>query len=312
MIDLLLVALSGSGSYVCTSILIRLLRSAGVFDKPTSRSSHARPTVRGVGVAIAASWVVSAVVVSAMHGWPAPVLSVILLGIALCVIGFLDDVWHLSPGLRLALEVAISAACVAAGHLGVSKITFPGIPPTDTGILGTPISVICLVTAVNVFNFMDGIDGLAAGQTVVQGAALCAVALITHDTAVALLAACLAASAGGFIPYNWSPARCFMGDAGSYFCGGTLAGLLLLDVRGGASLPLAALPSIAFFLDSGSTLIRRLAHRKKPWIAHRDHHYQRMVLCGSSHAQVTTVYLTVAVLLGLLTVVLQRALGAAA
>jgi len=142
----------------------------------------------------------------------------------------------------------------------------------------------------------------AIGQTLVAAFTLLAGALVVHAFTIAVFAACLAAVAAGFIPFNWSPARCFMGDAGSYFCGGTLAALLIIGQRSGIPLLLVGLASAPFLADAGLTLVIRLAKGNRIWQAHRSHIYQRMVSAGWSHARVATLYIAVAALAGALAV----------
>ena len=167
-----------------------------------------------------------------------------------------------------------------------------------------PLWTILLVVNVNFFNFMDGIDGLAAGQTLLAALALAVSGLLAGWPLLALTAAALAAAVGGFLPFNWDPARCFMGDAGSYFCGGALGGLWLMGERHGISPVLAALPAAAFLLDAVVTLVRRILAGVRPWQPHRTHLYQRLVARGWSHARVVECYLAAAVATGTTSVVL--------
>jgi len=201
--------------------------------------------------------------------------------------------------------VAQTMLCFLAVVLGLrtESLTFPGLPILNLGILATPLCAIGLVTMVNFFNFMDGIDGLAVGQTLTAAAVLLAAAVVVHAFTIALLAACLTGVAAGFLPFNWNPARCFMGDAGSYFCGGTLGALLILGQRAGVPLLLVGLASGAFLSDAGITLAVRLVKRKAIWQAHRSHIYQRMVASGWSHARVAALYMSIAAATGLVVIV---------
>jgi UDP-N-acetylmuramyl pentapeptide phosphotransferase/UDP-N-acetylglucosamine-1-phosphate transferase len=221
-----------------------------------------------------------------------------LVGLAagLSLIGFWDDLRHLSPLIRLGAQLRLALAAVAVGVR--TRSLDVGVTAIALGPLAVPICTLGILTMVNLFNFMDGIDGLAIGQTLVAALVLMGGALIVHATTTALLAAALAGVAGGFLPFNWSPAKCFMGDAGSYFCGGALAGLLIMGQNEGVPLILVGLSSAIFLGDGIVTLTRRLLAGQAIWQPHRTHLYQRLVAAGWSHARVSTVYMTMAAILG--------------
>jgi UDP-N-acetylmuramyl pentapeptide phosphotransferase/UDP-N-acetylglucosamine-1-phosphate transferase len=255
---------------------------------------------------MAAAWGTTALVAILAHGWPVRTLALVALSAALAALGLWDDIRQLSPSLKFLTQTALSTGCVVFGHLQLASLSLPGATRIYLGAIGYPLSVVLLVAAVNVFNFMDGIDGLAAGQAFVQAAVLSGAAMLTGDVIAATLSACLAASSLGFLPYNWSPARAFMGDAGSYFCGGTIAALMIFSEQRGTPLLLTALPSVPFVVDVGATLAVRIARGDRLWIAHRGHLYQRLVARGQSHGHVASLYLVVSALLGALGLSLQR------
>jgi UDP-N-acetylmuramyl pentapeptide phosphotransferase/UDP-N-acetylglucosamine-1-phosphate transferase len=123
-------------------------------------------------------------------------------------------------------------------------------------------------------------------------------AILVHSGTTALLAAALAGVAIGFLPFNWSPAKCFMGDAGSYFCGGMVGALLIAGQGAGVPIAISGLASVLFLADAVGTLLVRLVSGKVIWRAHRSHIYQRLVLAGWSHARVAAMYLAAAVSIG--------------
>lgn len=283
-----------------TRLLIPELRKRGVVDIPNERSSHAFATVRGAGLALALTWSTLALVIVALQpdrrtGW----FGLVGLAAGLSLIGFWDDLRHVSPFVRLGAQVLLALSAVAVG-VRTGSLDLPGVVAITLGPLAVPICTLGILTMVNLFNFMDGIDGLAIGQTLVAALVLMGGALIVHATTTALLAAALAGVAGGFLPFNWSPAKCFMGDAGSYFCGGALAGLLIMGQNQGVPLILVGLSSAIFLGDGIVTLTRRLLAGQAIWQPHRTHLYQRLVTAGWSHARVSTVYMTMAAILGAL------------
>jgi UDP-N-acetylmuramyl pentapeptide phosphotransferase/UDP-N-acetylglucosamine-1-phosphate transferase len=216
----------------------------------------------------------------------------------LAALGLCDDAWQLSPLLRLAAQTVICGAASATG-LGIERLNLPLGIHVQLGAWGLIVSAFWLVAFVNIFNFMDGIDGLAAGQTVVAAATVAVGALIMGASTLALVASCLAAAAFGFLPFNWSPAHCFMGDAGSYFCGGTYGGLLLLGEADHLVVGMAVLAAAPFLLDAIVTFLRRLVHMERVWLPHRGHYYQRLAM-GRGHRLIASWYLVGGLILGAL------------
>lgn len=293
----------GVGTVAASAVARRILERRRVLDHPNARSSHSRPVTRGVGVAFAAVWAGTAMVIASLDGGrTAAIGPAIALAVALALVGLRDDVGGLSPFSRLAIQVALCGGAVAAG-VRVDSLRVPGLPSIGLGPLAAAFSLVMLVAVVNLFNFMDGIDGLAAGQTAVAASMLAVGAVIVNQPTIVWLALALAGASAGFLPFNWSPARCFMGDAGSYFCGGALGALLLIAERQGVPLLVVGLASAAFLLDGTLTVARRLLAGEAFWRPHRSHLYQRMVAAGWSHAQVTGAYLVTATVLGTVGVV---------
>jgi UDP-N-acetylmuramyl pentapeptide phosphotransferase/UDP-N-acetylglucosamine-1-phosphate transferase len=165
----------------------------------------------------------------------------------------------------------------------------------------------------NVYNFMDGIDGLAASQAVIAGAALGLAGSLVHNPLLGIGGGLLAAASAGFLVYNVPPARLFMGDVGSTFLGFSFAGLSLLGNLGvgGGRLPIefGAVILAPFLFDAVVTLLRRMLRGERWYASHRSHYYQRLVVRGLSHARVTALYASLAVVAaaaGLLGLVLDQ------
>jgi UDP-N-acetylmuramyl pentapeptide phosphotransferase/UDP-N-acetylglucosamine-1-phosphate transferase len=179
---------------------------------------------------------------------------------------------------------------VAAGLLVASV---RGMPGDAAAALGSAALVLGLAALANFWNFMDGIDGLAAMQSAFVATAAGLVAAVAGGSAIALAALLLAAAVAGFLPFNAPRARIFLGDVGSGALGFACGGLLLLawDQRA-ASLPLALLLASAFLLDAGLTLARRMGAGRRWYTAHREHLYQWLVRRGLSHARVVVLYLS--------------------
>ena len=258
-----------------------------LLDVPNERSLHTTPTPRGGGLAIAAVVLVG-VLGAALAGWVSWEVAVAFVpsGAAMAALGWLDDRRSLSAGLRLFVHVL--AASWVVYWFGPVRALSIGTASLDLGWLATPLSILGVVWLVNVFNFMDGIDGLAATEAIMVGVAAALLSWHRGHLEVAWLAALIAAASAGFLPWNWMPARIFMGDAGSIFLGFMLGALTLLaDGRG--ALPATAWIVLlgAFVADATLTLMRRVVRREPLAEAHRTHAYQRAVQSGWSHARVS-------------------------
>jgi len=261
-----------------TRALVSLLRRRAVLDVPNERSSHAVPTPRGGGIAIvgAIAIVWGGLCCAAVL---APASLAIVLGmVGLAAISWVDDLRDLSPALRLLAQFAAVALGIWALPRGA---VFQGwLPPA----LDAVATALIWVWFLNLFNFMDGIDGIAATEAASIGLGLVLVASLGVAGSVALAAGAggVAAAALGFLVWNWAPARIFMGDVGSVPLGYGLGYLLLEMARRGWWKAALILPAY-FLADATLTLLRRLMRGERVWQAHREHFYQRAVQRGLGH-----------------------------
>jgi Fuc2NAc and GlcNAc transferase len=292
--------LAAAAGAALTVVVERQARRAAILDHPNERSLHAQPVPRGGGVAFVAVCVVgwsSLVVTGTLSARTGAGLAVPLAMLAL--LGWQDDRHTLAIGVRLAAQAV--AAAVAIGLVGV-------LDPLGVGELGAMIGVVAamltgvwILWMVNLYNFMDGIDGIAAIQAVVASACLGAWFLIESDPGLALVCFVLSGAVGGFLYFNWCPARIFMGDAGSLFLGGFFA---IVAILGSArhAIPIDAFVILLglFIADASLTLARRMRNGERWWLPHRSHYYQRAVQTGLSHARVSTVALVLAVVLAVI------------
>jgi UDP-N-acetylmuramyl pentapeptide phosphotransferase/UDP-N-acetylglucosamine-1-phosphate transferase len=256
-------------------LLIPVLRRR-VLDQPNERSSHTVPTPRGGGIAVIGAVLAVWIGVTVSGSLPPMLLLVAAAAFGLAAVSWLDDLRGLSPVGRLVAQLA----AVAFGmQVLPSHTVFQGwLPP----ILDDAAVALLWLWFVNLFNFMDGIDGIAASEAAAIGLGL---ALIVPISATVWLAAAIAAASVGFLVWNWAPARIFLGDVGSVPLGFVLGFLLLDAAARGAWLPALILPAY-FLADSTLTLLRRLGRGERVWEAHREHFYQRAVQAGLGHATV--------------------------
>jgi UDP-N-acetylmuramyl pentapeptide phosphotransferase/UDP-N-acetylglucosamine-1-phosphate transferase len=281
---LLLAIVAGSAFIVSclgTRVLVTLLQRGAVLDRPNERSLHTAPVPRGGGIAIVGT--IAAVWAGlCAAGVLRPSSLVVVLDMAgLAAVSWIDDLRGLSPGVRLLAQfVAVAGGIVALPHGTVFQNWLPpGLDTVATALLW--------VWFVNLFNFMDGIDGMAGSEAVAIGLGLVTVVSfgVARDLGIAAPGAGIAAAALGFLVWNWAPARIFMGDVGSVPIDYVLGYLLCRMAVDGWWKAALILP-LYFVADATLTLLRRLARGERVWEAHREHFYQRAVQRGQSHSAI--------------------------
>lgn len=264
-------------------------------DIPNERSSHITPTPRGGGIAFVSTSLIGFLILllnDALNR--TELLSLCCAGVIVAIAGHLDDRQKISGAtVRLVLH-AISAIILIVG-VGIPAQISLFDRTVNTGIVGSILGVIYLVWLLNLFNFMDGTDGIAASEAIfiALAGAFLNYHVLSHanhsDAAIAL-----AASTFGFLLYNWSPAKIFMGDVGSGYLGIVVGGLSLMAAKQQHELLWVWIILLAVFVsDATITLIRRLARKQKPHVAHRSHAYQHLAIRFNSHAKVSLIVLAI-------------------
>ncbi len=269
-------------AWAATWAVMRSLIRFEVYDRPNPRSSHARPKLRGGGLAlipvVLLAWIAAASWLDA-----APPGFWLALGAAagLAAVSWLDDLKGLPAGLRLAVQ-ALAVALGLAAMEGEGAV-FQGLLPP---LLDRVAAALLWLWFVNLFNFMDGIDGLSCVEAGSLGLGLVLVGVLAGwpDAAIAL-PALIAAATLGFLVWNWAPAKLFLGDVGSVPLG-YLFGWLLLGAAVNGDWAAAVILPLYYLADTTITLVRRGARGAKVWRAHREHFYQRAVQGGASHGWV--------------------------
>jgi UDP-GlcNAc:undecaprenyl-phosphate GlcNAc-1-phosphate transferase len=273
-----------------TPFVARLARRVGAVDEPRERGLAARSTPLLGGLAILAG-----VLVAALIWLPVDQQTTgILLGAGLIAfVGAVDDVWDFTPAVKLLGQLAAALIPVVAG-VRVEHVTLPFLGALDFGAVGGgALTVLGLVGLMNVVNFSDGVDGLAAGVCAISAVAFSIIAFDLGRTGAAVLAAIVAGAALGFLMHNFHPASVFMGD-----CGALLLGYLLGCVAVQGSLKTNALIALVGplailavpFLDTGFVIARRLKYKRAPWSADAHHFHHRMARIGFSQRR-TVLYL---------------------
>jgi len=293
-----LIALSALvASALLTQVVRRLAVGGGVLDIPNPRSSHGVPTPRGGGAAIVLVTTVG-VLLFALRGTIHWQLACVLTagGLAVALVGFVDDRRSLSAATRL--TVHFTAALWALYWLGGLSALRVGTHLISLGLVGDLLGAFGIVWVLNLFNFMDGIDGIAASEAIF--AALAGALLTTSladDTGVGFAALLFAAACAGFLLWNWPPASIFLGDVGSGYLGYVIAVLALSANRDNpVALWIWLLLGGAFFVDATVTLLRRLLRGEQVYQAHRSHAYQWLARRWGSHRKATVAFLAVNIL----------------
>jgi len=258
------------------------LRRRAIFDHPNPRSSHDRPTPRGGGLAVAGVLLPAIAILFWLSGVADRDAWWALLGAAgLALISWIDDLRGLSPWPRLVAQAVFVGAAISA--LPENAQVFQGLLPSLADRLAAAVLWLWFV---NLFNFMDGIDGLTGVETASLGFGLFLLSATAGlDPLTGGLGLPVAAAALGFLVWNWNPARIFLGDVGSVSLGFVIGWLLLRTAIAGHWAPAMILP-LYYLADASLTLARRAVRRAPLWRAHREHAYQRAVQAGLSHAAV--------------------------
>lgn len=279
-------------TFTASAILVGVVRAhalkKNIVDLPNARSSHSRPTPRGGGIAIVLSFLSALVALCFFRIIDARTAAILILaGGTIAGIGYLDDRRQLTAKLRLTVHVAVAALVVA--QLG-------GIPQAELarwGLgnfwIGSVFSVLVLAWGTNLFNFMDGIDGIAASEALFMAAAMGGLGWLDgRDFGMTVAMVSFAAASLGCLVWNWPPARIFMGDVGSGFLGFMLTALAIVACQRG-SFPIEVLPILGgvFLVDATVTLLRRLVRGDRWLEAHRMHAYQHLARRWRKHRPVT-------------------------
>jgi len=289
-----LIAVGFVSAYVAIGLYIRAAPALQTIDIPNQRSSHSIPTPRGGGIVIA---LIVIVLVSANSYFYVGSLKVGLIASAMLIalVGWLDDLYSIPSPPRLAVHILVAIFVVYSyGSLDGLHIPLSDID-IHFGSFSSIISVFWIVLMINAYNFIDGIDGMAAFQGVISGTGWLMIGLGYNMFEIAGFGGILAAGYLGFLFYNWAPAKVFMGDAGSSFLGFALAVIPIVSV-GNVPMSSTDLATSALCLswlvlfDTCSTRVWRIVRGTRFWEPNRDHHYQKLVISGLKHSFVSGIY----------------------
>lgn len=261
---------TGGVALLVTVIAVALLlkfKEQLPLDHPNHRSLHRTSIPRTGGIAI-----LSGILIASAMARPEGFAVLLAIAIALGAISFFDDAHGLPVGIRFLAQLSAASALILA-HAGIFG--------------GGLVFILCILTIVwmtNVYNFMDGSDGLAAGMTVFGFGAYAIGAWSANATGLAFLSVTIAGAGAGFLIFNFHPARIFMGDVGSIPLGFLAGGIGMMGWMDGVwPLGFPAVVFSPFLVDATVTLAVRLLGRQRAWQAHRSHFYQKIILMGFGH-----------------------------
>jgi UDP-N-acetylmuramyl pentapeptide phosphotransferase/UDP-N-acetylglucosamine-1-phosphate transferase len=266
-------------SRFATGWLAKFLQRYTILDRPNHRSSHTRPVPRGGGIVVIGMLVLAWGHLGLLVPYVMPALFTILgCTLALAALSWIDDLRGLNPFLRLfGQAIAVVIGLWALPDAPVFQGIF--VPWVDSVMVA-----VLWLWFINLFNFMDGIDGITAAETVAIGLGILLISvLVDLGPDVAFYGLTLATVTLGFLKWNWQPAKIFLGDVGSVPLGFLVGWLLLTMAAAGQWVPALILP-LYYFADATITLLQRLVRGEKVWLAHRSHFYQQATKGPGTHA----------------------------
>ena len=310
---------AGAIAAALTPLAARLARIIGAVDAPRERGLAARETPLLGGLAI-----LSAVLICAAIWMPHSIrlpltphsggatshvstLGLMAGAVLIALVGALDDVFDLPPLVKLLGQVTAAIIAVKAGAV-VTDVTIPFVGALQFPNAGGTLTVIWLVALMNVINFSDGVDGLAAGLTAIDGIAFTIIAFSLHVSGAAVLAALTAGAAIGFLVHNFHPASVFMGDAGANLLGYLLGVVAVVGTLKTNAVVALLVPFVILavpVLDTSFVVAKRLKYGRKPWSADANHFHHRMARIGFSQRKTVAYLYTWSALLALVAVALR-------
>jgi len=302
-------------SFLVTPFAQRLAFLIGAVDKPDPRKIHRAPTARTGGVAVflgfCAPWAVLYLldnqVVRIFQQQERTFFTLIACGLAMFALGFADDILNFNPRTKLIVQIGV-ATVMYYGGFRISEVSNPFTSAIPLGWLSLPVTILWIVGITNATNLLDGMDGLVAGVAAVMALSLAMINILGGNVLVALLTFSLAGAALGFLPYNFTPARIFLGDSGSLFLGVIMAGISTLSFFKAATATLVLIPLLLFALplfDTTQVVIGRLRRGKHPFSPDKNHVHHRLMRLGLNQRQAALFLYTVTLFLGVSSIILS-------
>lgn len=285
--------ISAAVAIILTPIVRRIALALGVVDKPGGRKVHRQNMPTLGGIAIAAGFFAGIIV--AFKAVPGAMYAFSLKFSGLCVgsaiilaLGVIDDIRPLRAKPKLFVQIIAASILIACGFT-VGEVTIPFLGKVSLGFFGIVFSMLWIVGITNAINLLDGLDGLAAGISGIASFFIFLSAVEQHDYVVAFLAFALAGACAGFLPFNFYPARIFMGNPGSMFLGFILAAISVISFQKSSTIITLFIPVIALgvpIIDTLLAIVRRLAKKRRIFQADKEHIHHKLLFREESQRRV--------------------------
>ncbi len=301
--------LAGVVAFVTTPLAKKFAYVIGAVDVPRdNRRMHKTPKPRLGGLAIFLGFLAAELLFGTMDRL---MMTVLVGSLIIVTLGILDDVLRLPAWIKFIVQIIAAAIPVIYGGLRIEFFTSFHILGAEEyvylGFLSIPVTILWLVGVTNAVNFIDGLDGLAAGISTIASLSLLIICCITNDFYVAVVIACLAGALAGFLPYNVNPAQIFMGDTGSTFLGFLLAAMSVQGLFKFYTVVSFGVPFLILGLplyDMTVVVFRRILSGKSPTSADRGHIHHRLIDMGFNQKQAVAILYGITLILGIIAVVL--------
>lgn len=300
-------------TFATTPLVRRLAYRIGAVDVPKDkRRVHKRPTPRIGGLAIIFGFIVA--VISFNDDWSRATAAILIGALVLGVLGVIDDCKELDAKIKFVVQIAAALIVVFHGDIRISVFSNPNLFSEQPFVilpywLSVTVTVLWIVFMTNAVNFIDGLDGLAAGVSAIMSMSLVFIAITYDEYTIAVLGLALMGSCFGFLPFNFNPAKIFMGDTGSTFLGYMLAVLSVQGMFKSYAVISFAVPLLMLGLplfDALFAMIRRILSGKSPMVADRGHLHHRLYDMGFSQKQTVFILYAISGVLGITAILLAE------
>lgn len=296
-------------SYLMTPPVKNFAEHVGAIDVPKDdRRVHTHPIPRMGGLAIFLGFVLSLLIFVPMD---MKVMGLLLGALIIAVVGGVDDIVPLSPSAKLLAQFIAALVCVRCGIIftAISNINiFGNTSYVEIGFLSFPLTIIWIMGCTNAVNLIDGLDGLAVGVSAISSFTMLVVSLLVSDPVVSIILAALAGACLGFMPFNFNPAKIFMGDVGSQFLGFVLGVVSIMGMFKFQAIITFIVPLLALAVplaDTSFAFIRRILKGQSPFHADKGHFHHRLMATGLSQKQTVAVLYGVSAIMGLVAVLIS-------